>query len=354
MSGTLLDVERQLAGVVSLQDMSENVLDSIGQLTGASGATLVWFDDAGVHTCGGPLGDAMAGYTPDLFAEDPMQHWALSMPSSTFICDGNQHPEGRRFDFPAHVRTRPYADFYRPRDIAFIMGVWPSGLAYGTSQMFGLLLTRPHPFEPFTPDVVAKLRHLEVPFRLAARRIAQFRALEQRADVLARLPEQRSGSFALWDPEGHLVWASAPAQRHLESRLRRADLERAAKLARGQLRPRAVAEGEAMLGRRRRLHSPGGPTMLVSFSWLPGSDGRRWLLAEIQEQPDLASPLRRLTRAEAQLLRWLARGLSNAELSRQLGISSETVKTHLKHIFVKLNVNSRGKAIRIASKAFAD
>jgi DNA-binding CsgD family transcriptional regulator len=334
--------------------MYGTVLDSIEQLTGAAGGTLVWFDEfAGVNTGGGSLGDAMASYSPDLFPEDPMQHWALSMPGSTFISDGSEHPQGRSFDFTAHTRTRPYADFYRPLDIAFIMGVWPSGLAYGSPQMFGLLLTKPHPFEPFAPDVVAKLRHLEIPFRLAARRIAQFRSLEQRADVLARLPERQSGSFALWDPEGRLVWVSLKAQRHLESRVRRADLERAAKVARGQLRS-ALAERETLLGRPRLLRAPDGPAMLVTFSWLPSGDRRRWLLAEIRDHSEDASPLKRLTPAELRLLRLLTRGLSNAELSQQLGISGETVKTHLKRIFLKLNVNSRGKAIRIASKIFTD
>lgn len=49
----------------------------------------------------------------------------------------------------------------------------------------------------------------------------------------------------------------------------------------------------------------------------------------------------RLTAREVDLVREVGRGLRNADIARQLGISEETVKTHLKNIFSKVGVRDR-------------
>ena len=38
-------------------------------------------------------------------------------------------------------------------------------------------------------------------------------------------------------------------------------------------------------------------------------------------------------------------GLSDQQISRQLVVSAETVKTHVKHIYQKLQVDNRTKAV---------
>ena len=48
-----------------------------------------------------------------------------------------------------------------------------------------------------------------------------------------------------------------------------------------------------------------------------------------------------LTRREREIVRWACRGLTNKEIARQLAISDATVKTHLQHIFSKLNITRR-------------
>jgi LuxR family maltose regulon positive regulatory protein len=55
-----------------------------------------------------------------------------------------------------------------------------------------------------------------------------------------------------------------------------------------------------------------------------------------------------LTDRELELLRRLAAGRTNRELARELFVSENTVKTHLKHIFAKLDVSTRTAAVERA------
>jgi DNA-binding NarL/FixJ family response regulator len=57
-----------------------------------------------------------------------------------------------------------------------------------------------------------------------------------------------------------------------------------------------------------------------------------------------------LTAREREVLKLLANGKSNKEISTGLSISETTVKTHLRSIFAKLNVLSRTEAIAVASR----
>jgi len=57
-----------------------------------------------------------------------------------------------------------------------------------------------------------------------------------------------------------------------------------------------------------------------------------------------------LSRRELEVLRLLARGESNKEIARRLGVSLSTVKTHLSHIYEKLEVRSRTQAVSKARR----
>jgi LuxR family transcriptional regulator, maltose regulon positive regulatory protein len=48
---------------------------------------------------------------------------------------------------------------------------------------------------------------------------------------------------------------------------------------------------------------------------------------------------------ERNIVNLIAQGQPNKEIARGLGIAPETVKTHVKHIFVKLDVDKRTRAV---------
>jgi LuxR family maltose regulon positive regulatory protein len=52
-----------------------------------------------------------------------------------------------------------------------------------------------------------------------------------------------------------------------------------------------------------------------------------------------------LSAREGDILRLIAEGRSNKEIARDLAITPETVKSHVKHIFAKLNVEKRAQAV---------
>jgi len=60
------------------------------------------------------------------------------------------------------------------------------------------------------------------------------------------------------------------------------------------------------------------------------------------------SPAPPLTGREAEVLRLAAKGFQFGEIAEALGISSHTVTTHIRHIYRKLDVHSRGAAVHEA------
>lgn len=55
-----------------------------------------------------------------------------------------------------------------------------------------------------------------------------------------------------------------------------------------------------------------------------------------------------LTERELQVLRLVAEGLSNTEISGRLHVSDATVKTHINHVFAKTGVRDRAQAVAYA------
>jgi DNA-binding NarL/FixJ family response regulator len=65
----------------------------------------------------------------------------------------------------------------------------------------------------------------------------------------------------------------------------------------------------------------------------------------------MRAPRVTLTDRELEVLRLLGTGASNREIAKALFVSEATVKTHLVHVFAKLGVESRSRAVAVARES---
>lgn len=78
------------------------------------------------------------------------------------------------------------------------------------------------------------------------------------------------------------------------------------------------------------------------------ADGKRPLPQSVAAILADRPPLLALSVREAEILQLVALGMANREVADHLGISHQTVHSHLKHIFEKLDVNDRTAAVSMA------
>jgi LuxR family maltose regulon positive regulatory protein len=104
--------------------------------------------------------------------------------------------------------------------------------------------------------------------------------------------------------------------------------------------------GTLLVQAREQLERSGGDALVLDFvlrvlpEWQGLHGGRQAPVAPAVEA--LRNPL---SPRECGILELIADGNSNKEIARVLGIGPETVKTHLKNIFVKLSVERRTQAV---------
>ncbi|MFN8250407.1 MAG: response regulator transcription factor [Ferruginibacter sp.] len=73
------------------------------------------------------------------------------------------------------------------------------------------------------------------------------------------------------------------------------------------------------------------------------------VLSNFQQQPHTPEYIQ-LTGKEREVLKYLVEGLSYKMIADQVNLSFHTVHTHLRHIYEKLHVNSKGEAVAKAIK----
>jgi len=67
-----------------------------------------------------------------------------------------------------------------------------------------------------------------------------------------------------------------------------------------------------------------------------------------EDEPAKHAPAPKLTDREMEVLRLVARGLNNRDIAKELFISENTVKNHVRNILEKLQIHSRMEAVMIA------
>ncbi|MFN0184461.1 MAG: response regulator [Aquabacterium sp.] len=94
----------------------------------------------------------------------------------------------------------------------------------------------------------------------------------------------------------------------------------------------------------------GGAPMTPSIARLLLQQVRPVVAAAPPPQEPAAEPVIRLTQAESQVLQYVARGFKYAEIAQLSSVTINTVHSHIKNIYAKLSVNSRGEAVFEASR----
>lgn len=76
--------------------------------------------------------------------------------------------------------------------------------------------------------------------------------------------------------------------------------------------------------------------------------GKKYVTEEIQEMLASTSPISDLSPRQNEILQCLARGLNNADIANQLGISRSVVKEHEMALYAKIGAANRTEAVTIA------
>ncbi|WP_163541953.1 LuxR C-terminal-related transcriptional regulator [Occultella kanbiaonis] len=97
-----------------------------------------------------------------------------------------------------------------------------------------------------------------------------------------------------------------------------------------------------------RLRTPDGAAPRLVLVAAPAGFGKTTLLS--QWLAGAAAGDDQLSDRELEVLRLLATDLTGPEIARRLFVSVNTLRTHTKHIFTKLAVNTRRAAVRRADE----
>ena len=93
-----------------------------------------------------------------------------------------------------------------------------------------------------------------------------------------------------------------------------------------------------------------GPSAELLTAIRAVSSGRRYLSDAVGYLAETVAARPDLTSRELEVLKWIVRGHSNAQISDEMGVVEDTVKSHIKNIHMKLGVSSRSKAAALGLK----
>lgn len=163
-----------------------------------------------------------------------------------------------------------------------------------------------------------------------------------------RKPKQRA--IVLATPEGNIQFADQPARRWLKQFFGRpaTSTKLPGKVSRW-VSTHQRAGAASLLGKK-------GTAQLYVRREHSYTDDSVVLLLELitNKAADRLRRHRRLTPRERQVLFWVGKGKSNAEIGIILGIASATVGKHLERIYPKIHVENRTAACSVSLEALSE
>jgi DNA-binding CsgD family transcriptional regulator len=120
----------------------------------------------------------------------------------------------------------------------------------------------------------------------------------------------------------------------------------------GQLTQLSIQGGAAVFGHDMLVREKEGRSLVMTFVPLPRQEGRQLWALVLQEDSIVPQPWRTvLTETEMRVTEGVLQGYGNKTIAELILQGSEnTVKTHLKKIFAKLNVESRAQLMSTAEE----
>ncbi|MEW5724339.1 MAG: helix-turn-helix transcriptional regulator [Thermodesulfobacteriota bacterium] len=179
----------------------------------------------------------------------------------------------------------------------------------------------------------ALLEFIKPHFRNALRNAVAMRRTRRQAGILSQIWEQTQMASFLFDPAGRLIHANQAAGRLKETLpvpLFSSFMEHVHSMARNDL---SGADWGPFFLSVLKVEDPTHGTRLTAvqaYNYRASKLDPAWLSAR-----------HGLTKREAQVCLLTAKGLTDNEIARTLGISFYTVRAHLKNIFFKLQVTNR-------------
>lgn len=190
------------------------------------------------------------------------------------------------------------------------------------------------------------------PEELVARLSVHVATAQMIADAQSALDATDAAVLA-FRRDGSLSWASRRALQVLEDHAR--SLDRLPDKQRRALEDWIASTVDSSVSASESLSVETGDDRVVTFS-LIGRTGGGDLLTHVAigpegEPAERLSRIYSLSRREAEVLSWIARGKSNRDIATIMQLSPRTITKHVEQIFVKLQVENRTSAAIQALRA---
>jgi len=175
-------------------------------------------------------------------------------------------------------------------------------------------------------------RFLQPHLTACFQRLARRERAERSGALLADCLNEARASYLLVDATGLVLEASPWAEEKLAGTL--TIVPGSTRLAELAVRERALMPAATLTYHRI------GPVAAIVLR--PSGAGAGLVL--LGESDQAAANKSKLTRREAEILRWIAEGKSDQEIAKLLGLSQRTVEKHCERLFQKLGVENRTSA----------